>query len=187
MSKKIDLNKLSPQELLAYAQNLVKQEKSKPLPKSKPVTIKPCTKLSQILSSSGKVINYPKKMVSIADMRDEKLNMTSAPGKLKLTFAELFERRLKLISGKKTKIRVKVEAEARYSYGITSDLESKEWGPFEVNIPKLTKSDMYKLFIYLLLKNGFSILSTQTIEEVGASIITHKKSFFKHHKMGRLK
>lgn len=35
MSKKVDLYKLSPQELLAYAQNLVKQEKSKPLPKSK--------------------------------------------------------------------------------------------------------------------------------------------------------
>ena len=123
MSKKIDLNQLSPEELLAYAQNLVKQEKSKPLPKSKPVKsiiIKPSKKLSQILSSSGKVINYPKKLVSIADMRDEELNMTSAPGKLKLTFAELFERRLKLISGKKTKIRVKVKAEVRYSYSITS-------------------------------------------------------------------
>ena len=196
MSKKVDLNKLSPQELLAYAQNLVKQEKSKPskpgksTPKSKPVKsiiIKPSTKLSQILSSSGKVLNYPRKMVSIADMRDEELNMTSAPGKLKLTFAELFERQLKLIPGKKTKIRVKVEAEVRYSYGITEALESKEWGPFEVNIPNLTKSDMSKLFIYLLLKNGFSILSTQTIEEVGVNIITHKKSFFKHHKMGRFK
>ena len=30
MSKKNDLNKLSPQELLAYAQNLVKQEKVNP-------------------------------------------------------------------------------------------------------------------------------------------------------------
>ena len=37
MSKKVDLNKLSPQELLAYAQNLVKQEKSKTAQKSKPV------------------------------------------------------------------------------------------------------------------------------------------------------
>ena len=27
MSQKVDLNKLSPQELLAYAQNLVKQSK----------------------------------------------------------------------------------------------------------------------------------------------------------------
>lgn len=116
MSKKVDLNKLSPQELLAYAQNIVKQEKSKPLPKSKSVKstpkskpvksiiIKPSTKLSQILSSSGKVLNYPQKIVSIAEMRDEKLNMTSTPGKLKLTFAELFERRLKTMPGKKTKI-----------------------------------------------------------------------------------
>ena len=74
MSKKTDLNKLSPQELLAYAQSLVKQEKSKPLPKSKlvkSITIKPYTKLSQILSSSGKVLNYPQKIVSIAPMRDE--------------------------------------------------------------------------------------------------------------------
>ena len=190
MSKKINLNKLSPQELLAYAQNLVKQEKSKPLPKSKPVksiTIKPSKKLSQILSSSGKVRIYPKKIVSIAQMRDEELNMTSAPGKLKLTFAELFERRLKTMPGKKTKIQITVLAEVTYTIGSASELESKEWGPFHISIPKLTKSDMYKLFIYILLTNGFSILSTQTIEEVGAKIITHKKSFFKDHIMGRLK
>ena len=52
MSKKVDLNKLSPQELLAYAQNLVKQtEKVKPQPKPKTIKpvksiiIKPSTKL----------------------------------------------------------------------------------------------------------------------------------------------
>ena len=71
MSKKVDLNKLSPQELLAYTQNLVKQEKSKPPPK--PVKIKLSKKLSDILSSSGKVLNYPKKLVSIAEMREEEL------------------------------------------------------------------------------------------------------------------
>ena len=41
--------------------------------------------------------------------------------------------------------------------------------------------------LYVLLTNCFNILSTQTIEEVGATIITHKKSYFKHHKIGRLK
>ena len=115
-------------------------------------------------------------MVSIVDMREEELNMTSAPAKLKLTFAELFERTLKLIPGKKTKIQITVLAEVRYTIGSTSELESKERGPFHISIPKLTKSDMYKLFIYILLTNGFSILSTQTIEEVGAKIITHKKA-----------
>ena len=85
MSKKVDLNKLSPQELLAYARNLFKQTekvKQQPKPKTikpvKSITIKPSTKLSQILSSSGKVLNYPPKIVSIAQMRDEELNMTSA-------------------------------------------------------------------------------------------------------------
>ena len=68
MSKKVDLNKLSPQELLAYAQNLVKQTekvKQQPKPKTikpvKSIIIKPSTKLSQILSLSGKAMNYPKK------------------------------------------------------------------------------------------------------------------------------
>ena len=41
--------------------------------------------------------------------------------------------------------------------------------------------------LFVLLTNGFTILSTQTIENVGATIITHKKGFFKNHKMGRLK
>ena len=91
------------------------------------------------MSSSGKVLNYPKEIVSIADMRDEELNITSAPGKLKLTFAELFERRLKLIHGKKTKIQITVLAEVRYTIGSTSELESKEWGPFHISIPKKIK------------------------------------------------
>lgn len=125
-------------------------------------------KLSKIISSSGKVINYPKKLLSIAKMRDEELDLSTTPGKLKLTFAELFERRLKSLSGKKTRIRVKIDADVRQSFGVTSNLESKSWGPFEILIPKLPLSDMYKLFIYLLRNNGFSVLSTQTIEEVGA-------------------
>ena len=189
MSQKVDLNKLSPQELLAYAQNVVKQSKKvKQPPKPvKSITVEPSTKLSQLLSSSGKVLHYPKETVSIAHMRDDELNMTSVPGTMKMTFAELFERRLKTTPGKKTKIQITVLAEVRYSIGVTSELESKEWGPFHISIPKLSKKDMYKLMLYVLLTNGFNILSTQTSEEVGAKIITHKKSFFKDHKMERLK
>ena len=192
MSKKVDLNKLSPQELLAYAQNLVKQSEKvkqppKPVKPKKSIKITPSTKLSQLLSSSGKVLNYPKKIVSIAQMRDEELNMTSIPGKMKMTFAELFERHMNSMPGKKTKIQITVLAEVRYAIGSISELESKEWGPFHISIPKLAKIDMYKLMLYVLLTNGINILSTQTIEEVGAEIITHKKSFFTRHKMGRLK
>lgn len=91
MSKNTDLNKLSLDQLADYVKQQQKIQKSKPAPK--PV-IKP--KLSNIrgklLSSSGKVLNYPKRNVSIAQMRDEELNMTTTPGKMKMAFAELFDR-----------------------------------------------------------------------------------------------
>ena len=50
MSKKVDLYKLSPQELLAYAQNLVKQtekvkQQPKPVKPKKSIKITPSTKL----------------------------------------------------------------------------------------------------------------------------------------------
>lgn len=128
--EKIDLTKLSKSELLALiadAQTLVK-EKGK-IPPPKPVKIKPSKKLSEILTEAGKVITYPKKLVSIAQLRDEELNMAFYPGKSKLSFAELFDRRIRKISGRKTRVRIKIEAEVRYSFGIQSELETKHWGP----------------------------------------------------------
>ena len=46
MSQKVDLNKLSPQELLAYAQHLVKQSTQKVKQHPKPKTIKPKKSIS---------------------------------------------------------------------------------------------------------------------------------------------
>ena len=188
--EKIDLTKLSKSELLALiadAQTLVEKQVKQSVPEPKPVKIKPSKKLSEILTEAGKVITYPKKLVSIAQMRDEEFNMAFYPGKSKLSFAELFERRIRKIPGRKARVRIKIEAEVRYSFGIQSEIETKHWGPFEDIIRKLSKDDMYKMFIYLLQKKGFSILSTQTIEEVGATIITHKKSFFQTSQNGSIK
>lgn len=47
--------------------------------------------------------------------------------------------------------------------------------------------DMYKYMIYTILQNNFSILSTQTIANVGAKITTHSEQLFNHHKAGALK
>lgn len=131
MVKNVD--EMSIAELEAYlkkrkAAELKKVEKPKPKIEKVPIT----KKLSKILSKSGKVITYPKNLVSIAEMRENELDQTTIPGKLKLTFAELFEKRKSSLIGKRTKIQVTVHAEVRYSFGITSELESKTWGPFEV-------------------------------------------------------
>lgn len=54
-------------------------------------------------------------------------------------------------------------------------------------VPKIDTDDMYKYMIYTLLQNNFSILSTQTIANLGAKITTHNEHFFKDHKAGALK
>ena len=46
---------------------------------------------------------------------------------------------------------------------------------------------MYKFLMYALLQNNFTVLSTETIAEIGATITTHNEQFFKDHKVGVLK
>ena len=41
--------------------------------------------------------------------------------------------------------------------------------------------------MYTLLQNNFTVLSTETIAEIGATINTHNEQFFKDHKVGALK
>lgn len=59
--------------------------------------------------------------------------------------------------------------------------------PFRMAVRKIDTDVMYKYMIYTLLQNNLSILSTQTIANVGAKITTHNEQFFKHHKAGALK
>ena len=46
---------------------------------------------------------------------------------------------------------------------------------------------MYKFPMYTLLQNNFTVLSTETIAEIGATITTHNEQLFKDHKVGALK
>ena len=56
-----------------------------------------------------------------------------------------------------------------------------------MEVPKLSKPDMYKFLMYTLLQKNFTVLSTETIAEIGATITTHNEQFFKDHKVGALK
>ena len=56
-----------------------------------------------------------------------------------------------------------------------------------MEVPKLSEPDMYKFLMYTLLQNNFTVLSTETIAEIGADISTHNTQFFKDHKAGALK
>ena len=56
-----------------------------------------------------------------------------------------------------------------------------------MEVPKLDKSDIYKFLMYTLLQINFTVLSTETIDEIGANITTHNEQFFKDHVAGALK
>lgn len=56
-----------------------------------------------------------------------------------------------------------------------------------MEVPKLINNDMYKFLMYTLLQKNFTVLSTETISELGATITTHNEQFFKDHIVGAVK
>ena len=56
-----------------------------------------------------------------------------------------------------------------------------------MEVPKLSKQDVYKFLMYTLLQNNFTVLSTETISEIGDTITAHNEQFFKDHSVGALK
>lgn len=69
----------------------------------------------------------------------------------------------------------------------TRVITQKAFGSFTIEIPKMNIDDMYKFMVYTLLQHDFSILSTQTIANIGAKIMIHKPLEFRHMKVGALK
>ena len=49
----------------------------------------------------------------------------------------------------------------------TTVLTNRTYGPFKISIRILDNEDIYKFMVYTLLMNNFTILSTQTIANIG--------------------
>ena len=56
-----------------------------------------------------------------------------------------------------------------------------------MEVPKLSKPDKYKFLMYTLFQNNFTVSSTETIAEIGATVTTHNEQFFKDRVAGALK
>ena len=72
--------------------------------------------------------------------------------------------------------------------GASSELESRSRQiNGQISIPQTSVRDMYKFMVFMLFESGYTVQSTERLEEIGATVIHHKRSLFKDHKMGRLK
>lgn len=103
------------------------------------------------------------------------------------SFQNMFEQRLQQMPGKREKVQITIQADIEHTLGNRIENIEKSYGPFKMQVPKLSKPDMYKFLMYTLLKNNFTVLSTETITDIGATITTHNEQFFKDHAVGALK
>ena len=79
---------------------------------------------------------------------------------------------------KRERAQIMINAVIEHTIGNRTEFIDKTFGPFPVEVPKLSKPDMYKFLMYTLLQNNFTVLSTETIAEIGATITTHNEQFF---------
>ena len=89
--------------------------------------------------------------------------------------------------GKREKVPIAIYTDMEDISGNKPDINEKTYGPFSIEIPKLSKPDIYKFLMYTLLKYNFTVLSTETITEIGATINTHNEQCFKDHEVGKVK
>ena len=133
-------------------------------------------------------ITLDKNSVSLQDMRDEELEQARVSKFMKdSSFQNLCHDRLQQMPGKREKVQITINAEIEHTIGNRTEFIDKTYGPFKMEVPKLSNPDMYKFLMYTLLQNNFTVLSRETISELGATITTHNEQFFKDHKVGVLK
>ena len=133
-------------------------------------------------------IRLHKKPVSLQNMRDEELKPARVSKyKQQSSFQNLFHERLEQMPGKRERAQITINAVIEHTIGNRTEYTDKTYGPSKMEVPKLSKPDMYKFLMYTLLQNNFTVLSTETIAEIGATITTHNEQFFKDHKVGVLK
>ena len=125
--------------------------------------------------------------VSLQNMRDEELGRARVSKYTRQSsFQNLFHNRLQQMPGKRERAQITINTVIEHTIGNRTEFTDKSYGPFKMEVPKLSKPDMYKFLMYTLLQNNFTVLSTETIAEIGATITTHNEQFFKDHKVGAL-
>ena len=114
--------------------------------------------------------------VSLQNMRDEELEQANVSKYIRHTsFQNLFHNRLQQMPNKRERAQIIINTVIEHTIGNRTEFTDKTYGPFKMEVPKLSKPDMYKFLMYTLLQNNFTVLSTETIAEIGAIITTQNE------------
>ena len=92
-------------------------------------------------------------------MRDEELEQANVSKYIRHTsFQNLFHNRLQQMPGKRERAQITINAVIEHTIGDSTEYTDKTYGPFKMEVSKLSKPDMYKFLIYTLLQNNYSFV-----------------------------
>ena len=121
--------------------------------------------LEELSDKQVPTIRLHKIPVSLQNMRDEELEQANVSKYIRHTpFQNLFHRRLQQMPGKREGAQITINTVIEHTTGNRTEFTDKSYGPFKMEVPKLSKPDMYKFLMYTLLQNNFTVLSTETID-----------------------
>ena len=138
--------------------------------------------LFEKLKTGRDIVTYPKISVSLDEFRREEAAKMNMYGK-NSSFLDLFEDRIEKIPGEWTFGTITLFVTIQT--GLIE--ENRTFGPFDVELPNLSRRDMYKLMVYTLLKNNFTLQSAQVITKIGAKVMVYNKQLLGEHYMEGVK
>ena len=107
----------------------------------------------ELSDKQAPTIRLDKISVSLHDMRDEELKRARVSKyKKQSSFQNLFHERLEQMPGKRERAQFTINAVIVHTIGNRTEYTDKTYGPFKMEVPKLSKPDMYKFLMYTLLQ-----------------------------------
>ena len=130
----------------------------------------------ELSDKQAPAIRLHKIPVSLQNMRDEELGRARVSKYTRQSSSQnLFHNRLQQMPGKRERAQITINTVIEHTIGNRTEFTDKSYVPFKMEVPKLSKPNMYQLLMYTLLQNNFTVLSTETIAEIGATITTHNE------------
>ena len=108
-------------------------------------------------NENASIISLDKKPINIFDMRTDAIRKSSvSPDTPGSTFQNLFENRLDQMPGKRERVQVLINADVENRIGKTRMITPKAFGPFTMEMPKMSNDDLYTFMVYS--KGGISYI-----------------------------
>ena len=144
---------------------------------------------TKVVKNDKEIYRYPMREASLDQYRREELKSADDKNKRFKSFVKLFKKRISGLRQKKQTMSMTIDARIVHSLrGVGETVTDHTYGPFTVKMPvNLSIPDTYKFALSTLMNSNITLLSGESITDIGFQLVNlDKKRPFKHS-MGKLK